>query len=141
MRKLSEILINIDNFIPDDGIWLKLDDLLIELQETNELPNGIKNLFKIFERFPNEDGAGVFWAILHSIESVKDYEIDLLKSIKRKPTEITITMLRRIHNSGQEKIGGIKVLDICLDSLSHKKADNDVIDEIKDLINDIITDD
>ncbi len=127
----------IDNFSPEDGVWLKLDELLIELQETNQIERGIENLFKVFERFPDEDGSGVFWTILHSIESTKNYELELLKSIERHPTEMTINMIQRITNTGIRKINDIKVSDILLDVLNHKNSNSDVIEDVKELIDEI----
>ena len=38
-------------------------------------------IFNLFERFPDDDGAGVFWSALHGMEAVGGYEDLLLLSI------------------------------------------------------------
>ena len=40
------------------------------------------DLFRIFERFPDKDGFGVFWSIVHGLEAVLGYEPSLLESVE-----------------------------------------------------------
>jgi hypothetical protein len=54
----------------------------------------------VFERFPDEDGAGVFWSIVHGIESLDvDYEQTLRASLARRPSRMGQIMLRRLDRA------------------------------------------
>jgi hypothetical protein len=66
-------------------------------------------IFNLFERFPEDDGAGVFWSALHGMESVGDYEELLLIHFQRFPSLMTKAMLKRILNSGQTHIGKVEI--------------------------------
>ena len=64
-------------------------------------------MLRVFERYPDEDGAGVFWSIVHGLEALPGYEPFLVESYsKRAPSEFGVIMLGRILNSGQREIAG-----------------------------------
>jgi hypothetical protein len=67
-------------------------------------------LFGIFERFPEEDGYGVYWSILHGLEGRGDYEDALLASLRRSPSRFALTMVNRILNAGQSTCAGVPAL-------------------------------
>jgi hypothetical protein len=98
-RPQTEILREIDRFEPGPtGDWLALDTFLAELWQTNISAPCLPTLFRIFERFPEDDGAGVFWSIVHGIESTNlDYERPLRESLSRQPSEFGRLMLRRLE--------------------------------------------
>ena len=62
-------------------------------------------LFGLFERFPEEDGHGVYWSVLHGLEHRGSYESALLASWRRAPSPFTRSMLLRLRNAGRESIG------------------------------------
>ena len=63
----------------------------------------LRTLFEVFERFPDEDGAGVLWSIVHGIERLSiDYEDELNRSMSRRPSLMEDIMKQRLENS-QEK--------------------------------------
>ncbi len=101
MRSPSEILKGIASFEPAMGSWLPLDDLLNELWLAGEpLVDALPTLFGVFERFPEDDGAGVFWSIIHGVEALSyDYRPMLKESYGRVPAEMSKIMLARITNS------------------------------------------
>lgn len=101
MRPQSEILKDIARFEPVGGLWLPLDDLLSELWLAGQPKiDALPILFGVLERFPADDGAGVFWSIVHGIESLPyDYEPLLRDSIDRVPAEISKVMLHRLSTS------------------------------------------
>lgn len=101
MRSQSEILRDIAQFEPADGVWLPLDDLLNELWALGQLPiDVLPMLFGVFERFPEEDGAGVFWSIVHGVEALPySYGPLLRESYSRAPSEMGKVMLTRLANS------------------------------------------
>ena len=99
----------IAEFSPVDGMWLPLETLLEEAFSSSDPKAYYTAIFNLFERFPNEDGAGVFWSALHGMEAVGEYETDLLRHFRRCPSEMTKVMLVRIRNSGQKEIQGVSI--------------------------------
>ncbi len=111
-RATAEIANDIRRFEPVDGNWLGLDALLDELWTTGRPQDTMPDLLAVFERYPQEDGAGVFWSIVHGLESLKGYEPFLLASLRRVPSELGITMLKRIRKSGVEEIEGASIASL-----------------------------
>ncbi len=67
-------------------------------------------MLSVFERYPEEDGYGVMWTIVHGLESLPNYQPELLRSLARQPSELGITMIGRILNAGTTEIGGVSLL-------------------------------
>ncbi|WGG53223.1 hypothetical protein [Rugamonas sp. DEMB1] len=101
IRSRPQILQDINNFEPTrDGSWLGLEALLSELWKTQISQGCLSTLFRVFERFPEEDGAGVFWSIVHGIESTNlAYEAALQASLERLPSEFAELMINRLKKS------------------------------------------
>lgn len=98
-RSAQEILADIDTFRPAAGDWRPLDDLLAELWSLGVPPAAMVVLLRVFERFPDEDGAGVFWSVVHGLESLPDYEPVLRASAASAPAEFKQIMLERIERA------------------------------------------
>lgn len=62
-------------------------------------------LLSIFERFPEQDGYGVFWGIIHALEACDGYESELLASVQRKPCEFNVRMVNRLLNAEVNRPG------------------------------------
>lgn len=101
MHPLSETLQQIENFSPRDGDWRPLDALLEELWASGDLRlDVLPVLFGVFERFPEDDGAGVLWSIVHGIEALPfDYVPALQQSHRRSPSLMSDIMLSRAANA------------------------------------------
>jgi hypothetical protein len=111
-RPVSEIVAAIENFQPTNGNWLALDTVLGELFSSGSATQGIHAMLGIFERYPAHDGAGVFWAIVHGLESLPGYENHLVESITRTPSRFSLLMIHRILNAGRVEVGGVNLLDL-----------------------------
>ena len=100
-RQQSQILQDIDQFeSARDGSWLGLESLLSELWGTEISEGCLPTLFRVFEKFPEEDGAGVFWSIVHGIESTDlDYQAALQASLARQSSEFGELMMSRLEKS------------------------------------------
>jgi len=100
----SDLLARIDAFRPSPGNdnWRELDDLVQSLDDL-ELA-AVPALLRVFERFPRHDGHGVFWSILHVVERIAGYEPLLVEHVARTPTEMGITMLRRLVSAGISRV-------------------------------------
>jgi len=69
-------------------------------------------LFSIFERFPEEDGHGVYWSIIHGLERRGGYEESLLASVRRSPSPFALLMLNRLCNAGQMECAGVRIVPL-----------------------------
>ena len=66
----------------------------------------------VFERFPEQDGYGVFWGILHALEACDGYEAELLVSVQRKPCEFNVLMINRLLNADVYEVEGHSLEDV-----------------------------
>jgi hypothetical protein len=99
-RTVDDILRDIEAFRPTDGVWLPLDDLLAKLWDAGVSARALPKLFGVFERFPDDDGAGVLWSIVHGVEGLDlDYELPLRESLARQPSDMGKIMLGRLERS------------------------------------------
>lgn len=106
-RPIFSVLKDIDDFVPVNGNWRRLDDLLDELWSEGVVEGQLPILFRVFERFPEEEGAGVFWSIVHGVESLTfDYEPFLKQSMARQPSLMGKLMLQRLANKAQTTDSG-----------------------------------
>jgi hypothetical protein len=112
VRTLPEILADLRAFRPVRGDWLPLDELSGELWEAELYSDAVEELLTVFERFPEDDGAGVFWTILHGLESLTGYEPALVRSVQRQPSQFGVLMVGRLLNGGQTGVGGVQLLGL-----------------------------
>lgn len=74
-------------------VWLRLDSLLAEVFERDDdLTPAAEPLLRIFERL-----------------RIPGYEHALIASVQRCPTDLTVTMLRRLRKSGTKTVGDVDV--------------------------------
>ncbi|MBK1884794.1 hypothetical protein JIN85_20460 [Luteolibacter pohnpeiensis] len=99
----------IREFCPVDGDWRPLEAHLDQAFASREPESYYDAIFNLFERFPEDDGSGVFWTALHGMEACGNYEKKLLLYFRRTPGLMTTAMLRRIYNSGQKDIEGFPI--------------------------------
>jgi hypothetical protein len=111
-RSTAHIACDIAAFQPTDGNWLALDRLLNELWTQGDPAAAIPAMLSVFERFPDEDGAGVLWSIVHGLESLAGYEPLLLSSVLRAPSDLGVTMLGRLLNASVQDIGGTPIMEV-----------------------------
>lgn len=111
-RTTADIAHDIAAFEPDDGEWLALDDLLQELWQSPEPALAMPQLLGVFERFPEDDGAGVGWAIVHGLEALPGYAPLLLQSLARVPSELGVCMVGRLLKGGVATVEGCPLADV-----------------------------
>lgn len=102
----------IRDFSPENGAWISLERHIERAFASPDPRRYYHAIFNLFERFPNEDGAGVFWSALHGMEAVGGYEDLLLQYFRRCPSLMTRAMLRGIQNSGKTHIGKMAISDL-----------------------------
>ncbi len=111
-RPVLEIIADIENFEPSDKSWLGLEELLDELFSSGSADTGIDAMLRIFERYPGEDGDGVFWSIVHGLESLPGYEAKLVEAIRKTPSDFTVLMVNRLLNVGCREVGEVPLLPL-----------------------------
>lgn len=102
----------IRKFIPRQGAWLPLEQYFEEAFANQDPKQHYSAMFDLFERYPEDDGNGVFWSAVHGMEALGGYEELLLEHFSRNPSLMTTIMLRRLLNAGQAHIGGIAIADL-----------------------------
>lgn len=75
-------------------------------------PDLMRALFRVFERFPEDDGFETFWSILHAIEAQDNYEPILFESTRAQPSEFAVLMVNRILNTGTTHVGDEDLLQL-----------------------------
>jgi hypothetical protein len=107
---LSDLLTAIERYEVTGDSWRDLDAHVQALCASGEdLFAALPTLLRVFERYPRHDGHGVFWAIVHAVESVRGYEPVLVERVTRTPTDLGVTMLQRLVNAGMPRIGAVEL--------------------------------
>lgn len=122
-RNTDAIARDIAGFTPVGEDWLPLDLLLSELWAAGAPETAVRELLTVFERYPEEDGAGVVWSVVHGLESLPGYECELLKSVARCPSEFGVTMIGRLLNDGHLEVEGISLTDVLRNVLDQGKSE------------------
>jgi hypothetical protein len=89
----------IREYQPVDGSFVELEGLFEQAFQTPDPTEYYDAIFNLFERFPEDDGAGVFWSALHGMEAIGNYESKLRQYWRRWPN-----LMNRIMMSGSRKM-------------------------------------
>ncbi|MBI5035197.1 MAG: hypothetical protein HZB51_32120 [Chloroflexi bacterium] len=92
----------------------KLEATLKRLGATEHRDQAMDALYRLYERFPLDDGYGLCWEILHQLERMPNYEIALVQSLQRQPAQFSLTMLERWLNAGRTHIDGIDLIALLI---------------------------
>jgi hypothetical protein len=111
-RTAQQIAADILAFEPVEGDWRPLDSLLAELWQTGRPGEYVEELLRVFEKFADEDGAGVLWSIVHGLESLRGYEPALIRSVGRCPSHLGVMMIGRLLNSGRRRVGEVSLYEL-----------------------------
>jgi hypothetical protein len=111
-RTAAQIVADIRAFQPAGGNWRRLDDLLGELWAAGAAGRHVADLLAVLERFPEDDGAGVLWSVVHGVESLPGYEPELVRSVRRGPSMLGVTMVGRLLNSGASEVSGVPLVGL-----------------------------
>jgi hypothetical protein len=125
-RSAAKILADIRVFKPVDGNWLPLDELLAEFWDTGKAKRHVRELLSVLERFPEDDGEGVLWSIVHGLEEVPGYESELIQSIRRQPSELGVAMVGRLLNSGVSQADEASLVGILREVVEARTAPRSV---------------
>lgn len=68
--------------------------------------------FRLFERFPEDDGYESLWSILHRIERVAGYEPLAVASVGSRPSRFPVYMVERLVDGGWREVVGVDLLGL-----------------------------
>ena len=83
-----------------------LEEAIENVDRTRLKKEDIEAIFALFERFPDDDGYGVFSWFMHAIEATGGYETNLLESVARRPGGFNVEMVVRFLNAGVTQLEG-----------------------------------
>lgn len=120
-KKLIE---TIEHFTePHDENQLRLlEEALGATRATDLGESEFRALLSIFERFPEDDGYGIFWSIVHCLEDCEGYESALIESVARSPTRFNLLMVNRLMNGGITEIEGEPLLSVLASAAANPAA-------------------
>lgn len=100
MKQSVDIVItNLRNFTPqNDADSGDLYELIASLEVTENSNLAIPVMFELMEKYPEAD-LGSPGALVHFIESVGGYELQLIQSVERVPMYLNVWMINRLLNS------------------------------------------
>lgn len=112
---IQEIVNSIDTLTTiDSGEDLNRLQEFVDLYFAHpEAGNNLDVWFRLYERFPTGDCSGIFWSILHGIETYHPNSDRLVvESVLRQPSEFPLMMVNRIINAGIKQVGEVDLLQL-----------------------------
>lgn len=94
-----------------------LEQVIAGIDRTRLTEQDVRAIFDLYERFPEEDGYGLFSWLMHALEASGGYETQLLESVSRKPGGFTVMMIGRLVNADVLQLQGTNLLTL-LESLA-----------------------
>ena len=112
-RDIRQVVAEIDALPTADSEDLdRLQALIDEYFASPDAATHIDVWFRLFERFPDDHGHGVFWTILHGIEAQPSSDSAVVASVRRRPTHYPVLMVNRMLNGGIPAAAGMDLLAI-----------------------------
>jgi hypothetical protein len=111
---LDELIGAVDSITEPENVG-QLEKLEVILRSVPTLPDPsllAPALLRLFERFPWDDGLGLFWSVLHELERLRGYELLLIESVRRSPGEFNLFMVNRLINGGISSVGTTNLLTL-----------------------------
>jgi hypothetical protein len=68
--------------------------------------------FRLYERCPDDESEGLFWAILHGLETYPISDRLVVNSVVRNPSEFPLMMVNRMLNAGIKKVDGVDLMEL-----------------------------
>ncbi|WP_310488326.1 hypothetical protein [Chamaesiphon sp. VAR_69_metabat_338] len=112
---IKEIISSIDKITTlDSAAALTHLQELVDLYFNHpEAGNYLDVWFRLYERFPFDDGGGIFWTILHGIETYHPTSDRFtIESVLRQPSEFPVMMVNALINGGIDRVGDVNLLEL-----------------------------
>lgn len=109
----------------------KLEDAVDQLFKSSHPERGVDALLRLFERFPESDGYGLFRTILHGLERLPDYEHKVIESVQRKPARFNVLMVNRMMNAGVSTVGNTDLLALLRAVATNPESNEAVREDVR----------
>lgn len=135
-QSVREIVANLDNIesLETQGELARLDENVVRLFAVENPESGIGASLRVFELFPEQDSFGIFWSIVHGLETLSGYELPLIESVKRQPSLFGLLMINRLMNGGVTEIHNNDLLDILKTVAADKQQSEEIRAEAQDFV-------
>ena len=135
-RDLSSIVLGIDavSSLDDEAQLRFLQELMDRFFQEPRNPEELAVWFRLFERFPEDDGYEMFCAILHGIEALPGIEPLVAESVRRRPSRFPVQMLNRMLNAGTTHVEGASVLALLESVVSNPTSPRSVREAAEEFI-------
>jgi hypothetical protein len=99
---VDSIIEALGSFLPSDSKDENVYRLYELLDHFSALPNRSRAMPAMFALLESHPEADVGWPgpLVHELEAIDEYEVELKRSLRRKPTYTTVWMVNRILNTG-----------------------------------------
>ena len=112
-RDTRNVVADIDALPTADGDDLgRLQELIDEYFASPAAAGHIDVWFRLYERFPDEHGHGVFWNILHGLEAQSGCDAAVVASVRRRATHYPVMMVNRMLNANIRTAAGADLLGL-----------------------------
>jgi hypothetical protein len=133
---VQNIIVNLDSIssVEDPDELQRLEVNLTQLFASESPELGIDALLRVFERFPEKDGYGIFWSILSGLETLPNYEGKLIESVMRQPSRFSLLMVNRMLNADMTEVKGVNLLNLLKRVAKDEKQSEEIRIEARDFI-------
>jgi hypothetical protein len=121
---LSDIEQRLAHVMGSDDLLHEMEDFVQELEKTGASVDMVEPILRFMEAHSEED-LGVPGPLAHIVERFhrQGFEEELLKSLQRKPTMPTLSMLNALVNVTKDENERNRYINAFREALSHPKAD------------------
>lgn len=116
-RSISEIIADLDDFSIEGDYLASLSKLTDEILRNPEKDKALESMLALLERNPDEE-IGSPGPLIYAIEKCKGFEEALCRSVKRRPSTLTIWALYRVI----EKNPHLSYVDALKEASQNEKA-------------------
>lgn len=120
--------------VDDPDELQRLDNAVQQLFISEGAEHGIDALLRVLERFPDKDGYGIFWSILHGLESLPKYEVRLLESVRRQPSLFSLLMINRMLNARVVEVNGVDLLTVLKEVAADEGQPEEIREDARDFV-------
>lgn len=134
--EIQNLIANLDSItsVDDPDELQSLEDSVNQLLASKNPELGIDALLRVFEKFPNKDGFGIFWSILHGLESLPNYQEKLVESVNRQPSYFGVMMINRMLNSSHREVKSMELLSVLKKVVADERLEEEIRREAQNFI-------